>query len=402
MYKMSLPVQKLVAFLPWVKLGSPVTVRSVTYQPFEVGRTDVEEPLVGLRAPLTRILSSYVDFLDRPVRSCVVVLNADRKPSWNLVREDFEDVQWSTSLMFLATYAQNEYFQQLPKYVNRAMFDLYWQGFTEPIEFITLSAQRRGGELLIAGYKHGQIKLTVPIQADSRDPITPDIGFLQALQVAEAAGSATIRRLKAALSFFSLASTDSEAMVPEAEVILMASAFEQLLEGYGAWKLGGKFSDLFNPFGAVTVTQALPTRGGIVVNPKYESAQKAWFVHRKWIEELYDLRSAFAHGNAPSARSWGWLRPEHLVIAAFTFPLTVKLCLKQEGHYTLTRDDKVRRGALDLLLAATNWHEFRESNLTIWQNQLNEVRRKLRIEKAVAAFRAMQEKTGPHDAGPEE
>ena len=368
--------------------------------PFDVGGTDEEQSLRGLTGPLTKILSSYVDFLDRPTRSCVVVLKPDRDPSWNLIREDFEDVQWSTSLLFLATYAQNEYFQQLPKYVNRAMFDLYWQGFTEPIEFITLSARRRGGELLIAGYKHGQIKLTVPIQADSRDTITPDIGFLQALQVAEAAGSSTIRRLKAALSFFSLASTDSDVMLPEAEIVLMASAFDQLLEGYGARALSQKFGDLFDAFGSVTVAQSLATRGDIVVDPKFVSEQEAWFVHRKWIEELYHLRNAFAHGTAPSARSWGWLRFEHLVIAAFAFLLTVKLCLKQEGHYTLTHEDEVRCGALDLLLAATDCREFEESNLTVWQKQLSLASRKVTVAKAVAAYRAMQEKKEPEDGRP--
>jgi hypothetical protein len=392
---MDTPAQSLVAFLPWVKLRSPVTVQNVTYRPFEVGATNEDEPLRGLTGPLTKILSSYVDFLDRPVRGCAVVVKADREPPWNLVREDFEEVQWSTSLLFLATSAQNEYFQQLRHYVNRAMFDIYWQGFTEPTEFITLSARRRDGELLIGGYKHGQVKFTVPIQADSREPIALDLGFLEALQAAEAAGSSTIRRLRAALSFFSLASTDSEVMLPEAEVVLMASAFEQLLEGYGARNLGQKFADLFNSFGTVTVTQALSSRGGIVVDPDYASKQEAWFIHRKWIEELYHLRNAFAHGTSPSARSWGWLRPEHLVIAAFSFPLTVKLCLKQEGHYTLTRGDKVRCRALDLLLAATDWRDYGGSNSTVWQKQLSQASRKVTVDEAVAAYRAMQHKNDP-------
>lgn len=250
------------------------------------------------------------------------------------------------------------------------------------------------GELLIAGYKHGQVKFTVPIQADSRDPISPDLGFLQALQVAEAAGSDTTRRLRAALSFFSLASTDSDVMLPEAEVILMASTFEQLLEGYGARNLSQKFGDLLNPFGSVTVAQALCSRVGIVVDAKYASAQKSWFVHRKWIEELYNLRNAYAHGTALSARTWGWLRPEHLVIAAFALPLTVKLCLKQEGHYALTEEDEVRCHALDLLLAKTDWREFQQSNLTVWQEQLQAAARKVRLARAMAALKELDEPHG--------
>jgi hypothetical protein len=208
-----------------------------------------------------------------------------------------------------------------------------------------------------------------------------------------------MRRLKAALSFFSLASTDSDVMLPEAEIVLMASAFEQLLEGYGARALSQKFGDLFNSFGSVTVAQALATRSDIVVDPKFVSEQEAWLVHRKWIEELYHLRNAFAHGTAPSVRSWGWLRFEHLVIAAFAFPLTVKLCLKQEGHYTLSDEDEVQCHALDLLLAATDWREFQESNTTVWQEQLNKARHESTVAKAVAAYRAMQEKKEHHGKG---
>ncbi len=367
----------------------------ISFVPFEVDATNQDESLEGLADSLRTILESYVNFLDRPVRKCTVVVKADRDPSWNLVHGDFEEVQWFTSLLFLAASAENAYFQQLRQYVNRAMFDLYWQGFTEPTGFITLTARRRDGDLLIAGYKHGQVKFTVPIQADSREPISPDLGFLQALQVAEAAGSETTRRLRAALSFFSLASTDSEVMLPEAEVILMASAFEQLLEAHdGARDLSQKFSNLFSSFGSVTVTQAVSTRVGIVVDPNYATAQRTWFVHRKWIEEFYHLRNAYAHGNTLSARTWGWLRPEHLVIAAFALPLTVKLCLKQEGHYTLTDEDEVRCHALDYLLAKTDWREFQQSNLTVWQEQLQAAARKVRLARAMAALRELDEPHG--------
>ncbi len=168
----------------------------------------------------------------------------------------------------------------------------------------------------------------------------------------------------------------------------MASAFEQLLEGYGARPLSQKFSDLFHSFGSVTVAQALPTRNGMVVDPKHAPAQETWFIHRKWIEELYQLRNAYAHGVSSSSRTWGWLRLEHLAIAAFAFPLAVKLTLKREGHNTLTEEDEVRCHALDLLLAKTDWSEFQKSNLTVWQEQLGQTRRKVSVQRAVAAYKA--------------
>ena len=149
---MSSPDKKLVAFLPWLKLSSSVSVGKVSYVPFETGEMGQDEPLKGLANSLTKILSSYVGFLDRSVAAYTVVLKADRNPAWSLEKADFEEVQWATSLLFLAASAHNDYFHQLlPNYVNRAMFDLYWQRFTEPVDSVSLSARRRDGELLIGG-----------------------------------------------------------------------------------------------------------------------------------------------------------------------------------------------------------------------------------------------------------
>ncbi len=200
---MSSPDEKLVAFLPWLKLSSSVSVGKVNYVPFEIGVTDQDETLKGLASSLTKILSSYVSFLDRSVRACTVVIKAERNPLWNLEKGDFEEVQWATSLLFLAASAHNDYFEQLPNYVNRAMFDLYWQRFTEPVDFVTLTARRRDGELLIGGYRHGQVKFTVPIQAESSRLVSPDTGLLRAVDAAQAESSDVTRRLRAALSFFS-------------------------------------------------------------------------------------------------------------------------------------------------------------------------------------------------------
>jgi hypothetical protein len=51
------------------------------------------------------------------------------------------------------------------------------------------------------------------------------------------------------------------------------------------------------------------------------------------MEELYDVRSKAAHRGHHQQRQWGWSLPEHLLMAAFVFPLTVKLLLQHDGHY---------------------------------------------------------------------
>jgi hypothetical protein len=44
------------------------------------------------------------------------------------------------------------------------------------------------------------------------------------------------------------------------------------------------------------------------------------------------------------------------VIAAFVFPLVVKLLLEAEGHHTLNGEDQTKCRAVDKLLARTRWN----------------------------------------------
>lgn len=85
-------------------------------------------------------------------------------------------------------------------------------------------------------------------------------------------------------------------------------------------------------------------------------AQEGWWVHQKWIEELYGLRNKAVHeGPGVSSRKWAWAPNEHLAMAAFAFPLTVKALLATEGHYSLTDQDNSHCAAIDKLLVATEW-----------------------------------------------
>ena len=188
-----------------------------------------------------------------------------------------------------------------------------------------------------------------------------DEAFLTALDLGNAADCATIRCLRHALPFVELANTDDDLMTEPAEAILMGSAFEQLLGGdASAYKLSRKFGILFASCGSVTVNEAKKVRPDIEIDkstPKRAAAQPKWWVHRKWIEELYDVRSKSVHEGTAIGKSWGWAPREHLVMAAWVFPLTVKLLLHRDGHYTLSDTDKGHCLTVDKLLAVIGWAE---------------------------------------------
>ena len=105
------------------------------------------------------------------------------------------------------------------------------------------------------------------------------------------------------------------------------------------------------------------------------------------MEELYSVRSKVAHKGHTSSRRWGWTVGEHLVMAAQVLPLTVKLLLAREGHYTVTDNDRARGLAVDPLLALTQWvrdrdYGNRDDAGQSWHETMSRVRGKVAFEKA--------------------
>ena len=76
-------------------------------------------------------------------------------------------------------------------------------------------------------------------------------------------------------------------------------------------------------------------------------------------------------------------------MAAFVFPLAVKLLLSREGHYSVSSVDQARCGAIDKLLAATAWDTEPEGDGTgsAWHSFfIAEAVQGHELEKSIRAF----------------
>lgn len=354
----------LVLFLPFVRLKTSCTVAGVEFVPLRDADGKVPALLHSAVGPLEKILSGYIDRHGKPLDNCVVATIPGR--GWDLDRADFPVVTWAASLFFLASWSCNDHYPRFGgDYVNSSNFRLVGQAYSGSMPgYIAVSARRRDGSTTDGGYEHGEFKFSLPLQVSIREAACVDMKLLAALDAANSSGSTVIDRLRTALPFVELANTDDEFMTEHAEAILMGSAFEQLLAGdASAYKLGKRFGELFGQFGSVTVDDARKERPDIQIDTstlEIAAAQPKWWVHRKWMEELYDVRSKVVHKGDHSSRSWGWQIGEHLVMAAHVFPLTVKLMLEKEGHYAPTDEDRGACLATDVLLVEKQWVEDRD------------------------------------------
>ena len=381
-------VQHLVFFLPYLRLKTCQSIAGVDFLPLRGPDGHVTSHLESAESALSRILSSYIDRHGMPFDNCVVATIPSR--GWDLNRTDGPTIFWSAALLFLASWASNQYFPRfVGSYVNSSSFRIVAQAFTadKPV-YMTVGARRRDGDTWDGGYRHGELHFSTPVQCPVRDAVVVDTQLLAALNEALVSESATVRRLRTALPFVQLANTDDDVVTADAEAILMASAFEQLLDGDGTkYKLGKSFGSLVQDFGSITVASARQSRPDIEVGskPVHAEAQRKWWVHRKWIEELYSLRNKMAHEGSHGTRRWAWRPDEHLVMAAFVFPLAVKLLLSLESHYSITSIDRAHCRAIDKLLAATAWNVEPEGDGTgsTWHNVVADAVQGHELEKCI-------------------
>ncbi len=100
---------------------------------------------------------------------------------------------------------------------------------------------------------------------------------------------------------------------------------------------------------------------------------------------LQALNAANASGASVTIAGGAWTPFEHLLIAAFVFPLIVKKMLAEEGSYALTEEDEVKCVSIDRLFLAASWNGNDEN--TSWRRILEaerERRSRARLDAKLA------------------
>lgn len=136
--------------------------------------------------------------------------------------------------------------------------------------------------------------------------------------------------------------------------MLSAIAFERLLEPpkvkadkrSDSLRLAETLADLFSAFSK----RQMSASSWMKCDPKYQNAQTDWPLHQKWMKELYEARSSQVHRGPKSEFSSNFEPEKHMVIAAFVFPLVVKLKLADADLYTLSSDEIASCEVLDELI----------------------------------------------------
>ena len=325
-----------VAFFPWVYLEEPLTVGDVRLIPFETVRRpgDLEQARQG---QLDAVLKAYRSH-PQTQRHRATLLEVGEWRTGMHVDEPTADrlFRIRTAVVFSALAARS-LFKGHFGYTNTTAYQLVVQRYDplEPSRFAFLTRRRDGAASHT--WSAERFAFDRPHQVGARERFAVDLELLRALT-----SPALQPWLHEALLEFNGANTDSSDTPDYAELVMMKTALEWLLQ------VGDKWQDFARTLRALLPTQ-LAADGPLRATwaAKYGKAPD---LIGAWAQEFCTMRNWSAHADPRDEHHFVWGVAQHLAFVATLIPLLVKRLLSVDGQYPLLDVDLLRAQRLSRLL----------------------------------------------------
>lgn len=335
-----------IAFLPWAKAEERLRFGHFHIAPLAAVVADGEIPS-ELGAAITAILKSYGK--KRAVdRSSVPLI---RRDDMTLTAEMSDDIAadyfaFRLRLAFSALAAR-QFFGH--RYWNADNVRLVLQAFTpEGAGGALVTTRRRDG--------HTDNYITKSAFSETRPrhvgsfalPRDLDVTLMHALEAAAAARGPSCPRMEDAIRLFVGANTDNSDVDLHTELVDTVGAFSRL---FGVWDERATIAGFLHALPAPSTEEGEEPFGPKVnadLVRRARAAKKA--IREAWLADAYRLRGSYGHGDVSApAYPATWQVHEHLLLAAFVFPLVMKGVLAQGGFYEFTKDDDMANAVFDTL-----------------------------------------------------
>lgn len=321
------------AFFPWLRLATSVTVDKVTFLPYQRGKLPFAS--TPQQDVLDTLIGRYRISPDGPVVHAVIAAYEIGDPTRQVSESEIDNLFELRELIAVSALSCRPYFENGGfRYCNSHNFSLVVQRFENPASGVNVTSRRRDGQAQV--YWSAD---TYRVQRPDHVPspfvgLDLDIDLLEALT--KARENPQFERIAESLAGFNLANTDSSEVFQRVELMLINGAFERLLDCRSGKEedLAREFVSVIRPTsellaGSWSRTAAAGSRGGRSVT-----------VREVWIRDFFRSRGDLAHGRIKPGRPLMWSLDEHLLLGSFIFPLALKVLLWQKSFYNLTADDR--------------------------------------------------------------
>ena len=376
----------MLVFMPWCGITRAYDVGDITVIPFSSNQ--VPDGLdTNTQLGIVRLLNNYKTITGDPLRRLALIQYHGRSLIDDLSDDEVDTAKELVDLFCFCAMAHREYLPSsgIGRYCNADCFSLIIQRFDgNQFNFIAFNTRRRDGRTL-AGWPTERIAVTVPVHVSPIREVEIDEQLLDALLSLRASNTDDWGRWQSAISCFNQANTDNDNVSRQMEWVLLPGAFEQILHASSnARDVASRLTRVIRP------EQDISARSAQRRSSRWSEQDLEQPLRYCWMREFYSVRGEFAHGRLNAAQPMEWTEHEHLLLAAITFPLTVKSLLG-EG-YALTEDDRAQVNALEPLMDSPDF--MRQCDDPDWPRLIREAEGRLLEAQMLDAFRQHRQETG--------
>lgn len=351
----------VVAFFPWLEIKRSISVGKYTLIGYKALSRKLRNR--GVVSQLQNIFSGYIDNLNAFVKKnvtvnnpIIVLKNTQFSP---FTQDEDNDLYHIRNLVAYSAICTNDKRKSrkgqkhVACYYNSSRFELLIQGFTMRSKGVAYRLKRRYGSDTITGLREYN-RFVLPLYASYESSFHYDKclinSFSKIMYLYKRRGK--LNELLVAMDWFFNAHTDADIVNVRNELIMMATAYEILLNippRNKAIELMNNTKKAFDGYEGLLHDFNRKTARG----EKELMIDKSWKQH--WICKFYEERNRVAHSMVKPNLRWCNNRYfSHLEIADIVFDLLVRLYLKGLNLYKLSRDDKANCNALDKFLSKNN------------------------------------------------
>nr|WP_315848390.1 hypothetical protein [uncultured Rhodoferax sp.] len=325
----------MLAFLPWLNIKAPIVQGPFHLFPQGVG----DVPPDGVSSSMStetmgKLLSQYRESANIPLR-VVMVLQYDGRP----LGEDFDEVSRTAIFRFGRHLAVSGLSDRrfiggfMDGYTAAGHYQVVIQAFTEPFSgSISLNHRRKDGHSSVM-LGQSDVHFVRPAHLVTQGEPNINLRLLAALQSVQTLPQAVHEHVDASVSQYLLANSDSPDVPLEAESIATYAALERVSgSDQSLQDIRKKLPALLAKVDGSPWTASL--RAELSLPSDGEMA-----VLYAWLQQIYALRGAVAHGKPAHWAPQQWSQHEHLVAGAFIYPLVLKCLLAQHKLYALNEED---------------------------------------------------------------
>lgn len=341
----------MVSFLPWFKVQQRQNVNGIDLLPYPA--TTITYP-----PDVPAILANYLEKNGRPIREATIIQMPGRNITDDLNNPEMEllnKLRNSLSIAGISTRRIGTH-----DYVNSENFEIVTQSYPSfPIQHVSISSRMRGGSLW-NGFPVNLFRSSCPQHVSTKNNYTLDLNFAIAVMnsIMPTNPNGSWRRFDDSVEGFNFANTDHGRISNFSEFVLMCGAIERLLNCNGKLQtFKNKICHELKSVPSQPVTgcsKALPALvpvPGQNINDPYFVFIGCSNLREIWATDFYKLRNKYAHGDRGPSYQPIWNTEEHLALAAFLFPLLLKIKLVKLNLYTMTLRDLTDFWSFDYLLS---------------------------------------------------